>query len=381
MYSTVQPCPRDRHDPRIPRDSTPPADAELGSLPAGWEKRETATGRPYFVDHHNRTTQFTDPRLSGPILRVMQRARIENGGGSSTTTASQLPASFPSPTAAATAASSIISETVATPTSNGDNTAPSLPSTSSSSVSSSNTTTAPVLPSPAKISRPLPPLPVEESPPADSSVAAAADSAASSEPRLDVTDGLAMSILEAVVEAPPRPPPTVNPAVTNVRAPHILPNLAALRALDLNDNPQNNENSLSTTPSSATPTADVPTTALPPAVSEAAPTTPQPLPPPSTPRNHHHHHPESPKPSSNLLRSLFDNEESLPKYKRDLVAKMKVLRSELTSLQPQSGHCRLEVSRQEIFEDSYRQASQKGLSFSSVNWVPRGGLTSGIGTL
>ena len=231
-----------------------------------------------------------------------------------------------------------------------------------------------MLPSPAKISRPLPPLPVEESPPADSSVAAAADSAASSEPRLDVTDGLAMSILEAVVEAPPRPPPTVNPAVTNVRAPHILPNLAALRALDLNDNPQNNENSLSTTPSSATPTAAVPTTALPPAVSEAAPTTPQPLPPPSTPRNHHHHHPESPKPSSNLLRSLFDNEESLPKYKRDLVAKMKVLRSELTSLQPQSGHCRLEVSRQEIFEDSYRQASQKGLSFSSVNWVPRGGV-------
>ena len=46
--------------------------------------------------------------------------------------------------------------------------------------------------------------------------------------------------------------------------------------------------------------------------------------------------------------------EGLPKYKRDLVAKIKVLRSELSSLQPQSGHCRLEVSRQEVFEDSYR---------------------------
>lgn len=34
---------------------------------------------------------------------------------------------------------------------------------------------------------------------------------------------------------------------------------------------------------------------------------------------------------------------------------MKVLKSELSALQPQSGHCRLEVSRAEVFEDSYRQ--------------------------
>ena len=47
-------------------------------------------------------------------------------------------------------------------------------------------------------------------------------------------------------------------------------------------------------------------------------------------------------------------QDGLPKYKRDLVAKIKVLRTELSSLQPQSGHCRLEVSRQEVFEDSYR---------------------------
>ncbi|KAG8326840.1 hypothetical protein J6590_032673 [Homalodisca vitripennis] len=42
--------------------------------------------------------------------------------------------------------------------------------------------------------------------------------------------------------------------------------------------------------------------------------------------------------------------EALPKYRRDLVAKQKILRAELTALQPQSGHCRLEVSRTEIFE-------------------------------
>lgn len=42
-------------------------------------------------------------------------------------------------------------------------------------------------------------------------------------------------------------------------------------------------------------------------------------------------------------------------HKRDLVHKMKILRQEFQSLQPQTGHCRLEVSREEIFEDSYRQ--------------------------
>ncbi|XP_064641699.1 E3 ubiquitin-protein ligase SMURF1-like isoform X2 [Lineus longissimus] len=50
-----------------------------------------------------------------------------------------------------------------------------------------------------------------------------------------------------------------------------------------------------------------------------------------------------------------ENESPAPKYKRDLVQKMKILRQELQTLQPQSGHCRIEVSREEIFEESYRQ--------------------------
>lgn len=37
------------------------------------------------------------------------------------------------------------------------------------------------------------------------------------------------------------------------------------------------------------------------------------------------------------------------------MAKMKVLKTELSSLQPASGHCRLEITRGEVFEDSYRQ--------------------------
>ena len=32
---------------------------ELGNLGEGWEIRYTAHGRQYFVDHINRTTQFT----------------------------------------------------------------------------------------------------------------------------------------------------------------------------------------------------------------------------------------------------------------------------------------------------------------------------------
>jgi len=48
--------------------------------------------------------------------------------------------------------------------------------------------------------------------------------------------------------------------------------------------------------------------------------------------------------------SIETDSECLPKYKRDLVAKQKSLRTELASLQPQTGHMRLEVSRSEIFE-------------------------------
>ena len=45
------------HDPRF-RDVSIEPD-ELGNLGEGWEIRYTAHGRKYFVDHINRTTQFT----------------------------------------------------------------------------------------------------------------------------------------------------------------------------------------------------------------------------------------------------------------------------------------------------------------------------------
>lgn len=53
--------------------------------------------------------------------------------------------------------------------------------------------------------------------------------------------------------------------------------------------------------------------------------------------------------------NLPDDPECLtvPKYKRDLVQKLKILRQELSQQQPQAGHCRIEVSREEIFEVGY----------------------------
>ncbi len=47
------------HDPQLPRDTSFLTEQELGALPDGWELRNTASGRVYYVDHHSRTTQFT----------------------------------------------------------------------------------------------------------------------------------------------------------------------------------------------------------------------------------------------------------------------------------------------------------------------------------
>lgn len=55
-------------DPRRSAQQPTPAarpvpNANLGPLPSGWEMRLTSTGRVYFVDHNTRTTSWDDPRL------------------------------------------------------------------------------------------------------------------------------------------------------------------------------------------------------------------------------------------------------------------------------------------------------------------------------
>lgn len=67
--------------------------------------------------------------------------------------------------------------------------------------------------------------------------------------------------------------------------------------------------------------------------------------------------PPNPPPTNvpaDLPQSLLESAELLPKYRRDLDVKLRGFRSDLQAQQPQSGHCRLEVSRAEIFEESYR---------------------------
>jgi len=319
------------HDPRIPRDIAGQgmSGVDLGSMPPGWEKRETSSGRFYFVDHHNRTTQFTDPRLSGPLLQQLLRKPSITSTPSTITTSSPSVTVSPSSSASLAVISSSPSTTATTTVT------PSRreePQTSDSAGPSNSTVEeqptseivtaptiapapAPTLPpsaSPAKSSRPLPPLPIavpepsitngtRHSPPPVPTTTA--NTPAASSTSSDAPDGLAMSCLAAALD--PSYPPPASSEVGNIRAPHILPNAAALR------------------------------------------------PPAPTPRPAHSSN-SSPGPRC-ILEANPSSSEALPRYKRDLVAKMKVLKSELAALQPQSGHCRLEVSRSEVFEDSYRQ--------------------------
>lgn len=53
--------------------------------------------------------------------------------------------------------------------------------------------------------------------------------------------------------------------------------------------------------------------------------------------------------------SLYQGFLPPPSDKRDLVHKMHRLRAQLNAMQPQVGHCRIEVSRNNVFEETYRQ--------------------------
>lgn len=190
------------HDPRIPRDfdSQNIALESLGPLPAGWEQRKTNTGRVYYVDHNNRTTQFTDPRLNGHIINMIRR---QNQASTTNSSSASVNSSAGGQQQQQSATSSALNGTRA--------------------CSSSTTTSS-----------------------------------------------------------------------------------------SANNSTPNDSFRISATNSSQLPVpADLP-------------------------------------------QSLLESSELLPKYRRDLDVKLRNLRSELQALQPQSGHCRLEVSRTEIFEESYR---------------------------
>lgn len=59
-------------DPRRANQQNPlslprQANTNLGPLPSGWEMRLTSTGRVYFVDHNTRTTSWDDPRIPSNV--------------------------------------------------------------------------------------------------------------------------------------------------------------------------------------------------------------------------------------------------------------------------------------------------------------------------
>jgi E3 ubiquitin ligase SMURF1/2 len=321
------------HDPRIPRDvelavilREGDADARdeseiLGALPPGWERRETSTGRPYFVDHSTRTTQFTDPRLKGQLL---QRILGSSQGGGAGRTAKRTTTTTTNGNATEEKAGTTAIEQTAE---NGSGSSPSTPLTAVAATAEPSTATS--TPAAAAATTSATVTPTEDVNGGNSSNAhngtsfvVVTTNATSADPFSDVANVRAISSATNSVMPPGAPKRLVStPSADNSAATPASP------VTNGNAEPAATRRSVSQ-PAAAVAAALV-------AASLAAPMA---APTPTAPPHYSH-----------------DGAEMLPKYKRDLVAKVKVLRQELVTLQPQSGHCRLEVSRKEVFEDSYRQ--------------------------
>ena len=347
------------HDPRIPKDLNVQAlnqaggtaagdspnrtsDEILGPLPTGWERRETSSGRPYFLDHNSRTTQFTDPRLYDNA--ILGQLKPSNSNTSNTATATCT--NNEQPSSSSNDANNILS--------NNSETSDSADITSSTTANENGRRN-----SSESTNNNNPPTEVSSDPVESTSAATSTTT-----PQMTTTPPTQTSNTSTGGGE------SSGSNVTNVRATTsnnsvIMPTAAtALQPAPTsgisNDSPTTTTTSIAATTtntSSSGNNEETPSARIP--VSSA---------------NH--------ADNANVLASLISNRggsaesssgsssnnkskskipgavnnlDELPQYKRDLVAKMKVLRLELSALQPPSGHCRLEVSRQEVFEESYRQ--------------------------
>ncbi|MPC76139.1 E3 ubiquitin-protein ligase SMURF2 [Portunus trituberculatus] len=261
------------HDPRVPRDLGNVNIDDLGPLPSGWELRHTPSGRPYYLDHINRTTQFTDPRLSDSLI-LSNILRSRNEGSNRTSVIETGGSSDP-----------IIINTNESP----------VPTNSISNGRSNRTSTNSRRSSSSRSRGP--------SPEANTSGATISDNVPNNE---DTNN----SVVNSNPVSPTSVPTSVNNSlnVSSERSGVTTTSVSSSNTVVL----QNNSTNLQMSTSNNTPGPKEP------AVIEM-------------------------------------DSDCLPKYKRDLVAKMKVLRAELQCLQPQSGHCRLDIPRGEVFEESYRQ--------------------------
>ncbi|TIA76152.1 hypothetical protein E3P91_00019 [Wallemia ichthyophaga] len=70
LNATSRPAPSNSNLAAMLNNGPSNTQSGQGPLPAGWEQRFTAEGRPYFVDHNTRTTTWVDPRRQ-QLLRVL----------------------------------------------------------------------------------------------------------------------------------------------------------------------------------------------------------------------------------------------------------------------------------------------------------------------
>ena len=350
------------HDPRIPKDLNVQAlnqaggtaagdspnrtsDEILGPLPTGWERRETSSGRPYFLDHNSRTTQFTDPRLYDNA--ILGQLKPSNSNTSNTATANCT--NNEQPSSSSNDANNILS--------NNSETSDSADITSSTTANENGRRN-----SSESTNNNNPPTEVSSDP--VESPSAATTTTSTTTPQMTTTPPTQTSNTSTGGESS-------GSNVTNVRATTsnnsvIMPTAATA----LQPAPTSGISNDSPTTTTIAATTTTTTTSSSSGNNEENPSARIPV----SSANH--------ADNANVLASLISNRggsaesssgsssnnkskskipgavnnlDELPQYKRDLVAKMKVLRLELSALQPPSGHCRLEVSRQEVFEESYRQ--------------------------
>ncbi|XP_049868904.1 E3 ubiquitin-protein ligase SMURF2 [Pectinophora gossypiella] len=304
-------------DVRAPRD--PPVSPTLSQqpLPPHWEERFTSSGRPYYVNHALRRTQWERP------------------AGDVATPSSPAPASPVSPPSPASPASPAAPNSPASPMSPACPASPSSPSSPLSDAEVNHAQTISLRPEPqpqTAVRGRGPPPPA--SPPASTPATPIAATDLPPGYEMRTTGQGQVYFYNSVTGASTWHDPRVPAHLRHCAAPAgALPPGWELRHAPSGRVyfvDHNNRTTQFTDPRLAlsarllTPGDPTPSTPTQPSLPAAAPA------------------------------SEPADSDALPKYKRDLAAKARVLRAELQALQPQTGHCRIEVSRNEVLEESYR---------------------------
>ncbi|XP_050561006.1 E3 ubiquitin-protein ligase SMURF1 [Spodoptera frugiperda] len=304
----------DVRTPRDPRDPPPAQNGTRNPLPQHWEERFTSSGRPYYVNHASRRTQWERPT---------------NEGTAPVSPAASSPPSSPTP--------------AATPSSPVSPASPSSPMSPVSDPDVNHATSISLRPEPQPQTAVRSRIPTATSPPAGTT-------AQPTTPTTPVTP-IAATDLPPGYEMRTTAQGQVYFYNSNTgastwhdpRVPQHLRHCAAAAGplppgWEMRHAPSgrpyfvdhNNRTTQFTDPRLAL-SARLPQ----PELAAVSPSTPAVA-----------------VPTQSVTEPL--DSDALPKYKRDLAAKARVLRAELQALQPQTGHCRIEVSRNEILEESYR---------------------------